>query len=332
MKKTKLVLFGTPEFAANSFRALIESGNYEIPLIVTQPDKEVGRGLTVNYSPVKKLALEKEILATQPFSLKGITKTSTSLETKNEKNKELVEVLNSISPVDLFVVIAYGKIIPLSLLQYPKLTAINIHGSLLPRWRGAAPIHRALAAGDTETGVGIMKLEEGLDTGAVYSEAKTPILPEDDFLSLHNRLSDLGKNLLLETIPRIISSGLTPVVQDENGITHADKWDKSDLEIKWEEPASITINRIRASSPFPGARTQLNGNLVKVFKASEYTKLHSGLPAGSVVEITDQGAVVQLSGAERLLITELQLSGKKRMPAVEVARGRGIKVQDRFLK
>jgi methionyl-tRNA formyltransferase len=318
--KPRIILFGTPEFAAISFRALIETGLYDIPLIVTQPDRAVGRGLEITNSPVKSLALEKEIPLLQPKSLKG----------KTSESQDFIEVLSSLSPIDLFIVIAYGKIIPKALLEIPQICALNIHGSILPRWRGAAPIHRALAAGDKTTGVGIMRLEEGLDTGPVFSESITNIYPEDDFLTLHDRLAVLGKDLLLETIPKILSKTLTPREQNSEGVNYANKWEKADLEISWTDAPETTLNRIRASAPFPGARTKLNGNLVKVFKASGTSPHSSGLPAGTIVEITGEGAVVQLADEQRIVVKEIQLPGKKRLPIVEIARGRGIKVGDRF--
>jgi len=318
--RPKIVLFGTPEFASLCFGALIDSDLYEIPLIVTQPDRAVGRGLEVSFSAVKNLALEKKIPLQQPSSLKGI----------KESSQKFIESLKSLSPIDLLIVIAYGKIIPKTILDIPTICALNIHGSILPRWRGAAPIHRALAAGDTRTGVGIMQLEEGLDTGPIFAESISEIYPKDDFLSLHNRLAEQGKNLLLETLPKILQDSLRPVAQITEGITYADKWDKSDLEINWGEPLEITINQIRASSPFPGARAKLNGNLVKIFNVSRHTAKSSTSPSGTIVEIVETGAIVQLNGEERILIAELQLSGKKRLPVTEIARGRGIKVGDRF--
>lgn len=318
--KPKIVLFGTPEFAALSFRALIESDLYSIPLVVTQPDQAVGRGLQVNFCPVKKLALANNIPVLQPTSLKGISQSS----------KEFLETLKRLAPIDLFVVIAYGKIIPKSLLDIPTICSLNIHGSLLPRWRGAAPIHRAIAAGDTETGIGIMKLEEGLDTGPVFAESVIKILPDDNFLTLHDRMARSGVELLTSTIPKILSGSLQPIAQPSEGITYAEKWSKVDLEICWSDPSSTTINRVRASSPFPGARAMLNGALVKVFEVTEYLPLASGLPCGTILEIKEDGAVVQLSGYERILVKEIQISGKKRLPVAEVARGRGIKVGDCF--
>lgn len=318
--KPRMILFGTPEFAAISFRALIESNEYDIPLIVSQPDSPTGRGLKIINSPVKNLAIEKNIQILQPPSLKG----------KTEASQHFLDFIRSQTPVELFVVIAYGKIIPKYLLDLPSVCALNVHGSILPRWRGAAPIHRAIAAGDKMTGVGIMRLEEGLDTGPIFSECTTSITQEDNFLTLHDRLANLGRELLLDSIPRILSGMLTPTKQSSEGISYADKWGKEELQIDWSDTAETTTNRIRASSPSPGARTTLSGSLVKIFKGELAASSGSGAPVGSIVEINESGAIVQLKGDERFLIRELQLSGKKKLPAVDVAKGRGIKVGDLF--
>jgi len=331
-RKPRLVLFGTPDFAARCFKPLLESSEYEVPFVVCQPDKPVGRGLTLASPPVKELALIHDIPVFQPSSLKGISLSDGVLTTSLETNSSLINALNKARPIDLFVVVAYGKIIPPALLHFPSCAPINVHGSLLPRWRGAAPVHRALAAGDTETGVGIMRLEEGLDTGPVYAEACTKVTEEDNFLTLHDRLADLGRDLLLRTIPGILSGSLEAQAQIEEGITYAEKWQKDDLEIRWNEPLQTTLNRIRASSPFPGARTTLAGSLIKIFAAEGYGGAHptTDISPGTVVETTDRGIVVQVALGERVVIREMQLPGKKRLPAIEIVRGRGIKVGDRF--
>lgn len=327
--KPRLVLFGTPEFAEKAFRPLCESGDYEIPLIVTQPDKPSGRGLELTSSPVKELAEHFHIRVVQPESLRGINLASGKLHSPDPRSQELVSELNRSAPIDLFIVVAYGKIIPEPLLQFPRLGALNIHASLLPRWRSTAPIHHALAAGDSETGVGIMQLEAGLDTGPVFSESKTPISEDDDFGTLHDRLASLGSELLSRELPAILSGSLKPRIQAQSGITHAGKWTADDLKIDWQAPPQVILNKIRASAPVPGARSTLNGELIKIFRAALRPGASSAEP-GTVVALSSSEITIQLRESFQLLLRELQLAGRKRLSAGEIVSGRAIKQGDRL--
>lgn len=325
----RIVLFGTPYFAERSFRALLETDKYEIPLIVTQPDKPSGRGLELNPPPVKILGEEFKRKVVQPKSLKGLELKDRLLVSTDERSKEIAETLNAVGPIDLFAVIAYGKIIPPALLKFPRLGAVNVHASLLPRWRGAAPIHRALAAGDSETGVCLMALEAGLDTGPVFSQLKTPILDEDNLRTLHDKLADLGRELLIRDLPGILSEKHVPAAQVEEGITYAEKWEKSDLEIIWDESPRVTFNRLRTCSPVPGARTTFKGEQVKLFGPVMGVKTSSEIP-GTAIELVGGGLAIQLPENKQIVIEEIQLAGRRKLPAAEVIRGRGISLGERF--
>lgn len=329
--KPRLILFGTPEFAVCSFRALIECGRYDIPLVVTQPDKPSGRGMKLTPPPVKQLAEELGVSASQPTTLKGITYNHEAgqLHSDNVKNVDFCAQLNQLAPVDLLVVVAYGKIIPKALLEFTRLGAVNIHGSLLPRWRGAAPIHRALAAGDKQTGVCLMALEEGLDTGPVFSREIIELRPEDNFLSVHDTLAELGSDLLLRDLPAILSGELACQIQAEDGVTYAEKWERSDQIINWEEQPEVILNRIRASTPFPGARTLHKGQDLKLFDSALIAGITAEEP-GKIIAISDSGIEVALSGGKILLTKEAQLAGKKRMNAGELTRGRLLSVGDKL--
>jgi methionyl-tRNA formyltransferase len=316
--KPRIVLFGTPEFAAVSFRALLECGRYEIPLIVTQPDKPSGRGMQLTPPPVKILAEEFGVKVEQPVTLKGL---SGSPLQGTETNAQLCRILNELAPLDIFIVVAYGKIIPRALLSFPRLGALNIHGSLLPRWRGAAPIHRALAAGDTQTGVCLMALEEGLDTGPVYSREIIELTEEDNFKTVHDTLAKLGADLLLRDLPAILAGELAPEPQPEEGITYAEKWQKTDQTINWQDLPEVTLNRIRASTPSPGARTSFKGQDLKVYSA-RLTEEKSGELPGKIIRVSEAGIEVATAGGKILSIREAQLAGRKKMTAGELIRGR----------
>jgi len=338
--KPRIVLFGTPDFAEEAFKPILADARYDVCLIVTQPDKPSGRGLELLPSPVKKLAGQARIPIAQPVSLRGLELAGGVLRSDNPKSQELADLLNAIAPIDLFVVVAYGKIIPEALLNFPRLGAINVHGSLLPRWRGAAPIHRALAAGDTETGVCLMQLDPGLDTGPVFSEVRTPILPADNFGTLHDRLARLGGELLAKDLPAILDASIQSKPQPETGATHADKWTVQDLTLNWNAKPDVILNTIRASAPQPGARSTLKGELIKIFQAELkegpiHQKDQSGAindtaPPGTVLQLSDTEITVQLEESFQLLIRELQLAGRKRLPAGSVVRGRAIAEGDRF--
>ena len=259
-----LLYMGSPDFAVAPLKALIEHPKFNVVAVLTKPDKPEGRGQKLRPTPVKKLALENEIEVIQPKSLKKII-----LEGGNLSGSDSADQLMSLGKIHASIVVAYGKIIPKSLIDYPEFGAINIHPSLLPRWRGAAPIQHALFAGDEKTGTCIMQLDEGLDTGPVYSKKDCPISPEDDFGSLHDKLSIVSTELLVDSLPKIFSGELAASKQDEAGVTYAEKWDVEDQTINWSESAKITNRRVRTCTANKGARAQLNGEIVKIHKATE---------------------------------------------------------------
>lgn len=316
-----------------ALQSLAESKLFQISAVVTQADKPAGRGQKLQASAVKQEALKYDIPVFQPKSLKSIT-----LEDAEEKrlhgsaqNSELVDFLNSIAPIDIFVCVAYGKIIPPALLEFAEAGMVNIHPSLLPRWRGAAPLQRALFAGDTETGVSIMDIDEGLDSGPVYLIESFPIAEDETLGTLHEKTALLGAELLLKALPRILEGSLQAKAQSEEGLTYAEKWEKEDCIISWEEPAATTLNRIRASDPIPGAKASLEGELVKIFRAKAVqNQNYQDHRPGEIVEANKGELVVACGDSQYIAIEELQFSGKKRLPVVEALRGRKISVGQVF--
>ncbi len=328
-QRPKIVFFGTPALAVGPLRAVVESGAYEVLGAVTQTDKPAGRGNKLTPSPVKEYALGAGLPVFQPRTLKSIA--GNAPLTGTEPNAELVAFLNANAPIDLFIVVAYGKIIPPALVHFPERGIINIHMSLLPRWRGAAPIQRAILNGDAVSGVSIMQIDEGLDTGPVYAVGKVPIGPTDDTGTLTEKLLAAGTPLLLDSLPGILSGALTPTPQPEDGATYAEKLEKSDFQIDWSKPASVISCVIRAASPHPGAAASLDGGLVKIFRASEAK--NAGYPPaapGTIVEVTKSSLVAAAGAGTFLSFEELQLPGKKRLPVVEFLKGKAVASGARF--
>ena len=327
--KPKIVYFGTPALAVPPLQALVDSKQYDIIAAVTQPDKPAGRGKELAASPVKTYALQAGIQVFQPTSLKQISGSQPLSGT--DKNEELVSFLNAQEHVDAFVVVAYGKIIPKSLIEFPRAGIVNIHMSLLPRWRGAAPIQRAVLHGDTVTGVSIMKIDEGLDTGPVYVSESVALSPADDSGSLSEKLVLVGSRLLLNTLPGILASSITPHAQEEVGASYAEKLIKDDFKIHWEHTAAEITCRIRAARPHPGAFADLDGIAVKVFAAApRKNENYPNSKAGTVVEVTKATLVVAVGNGEFLSLEELQFPGKKRLPIQEVLRGKSFTVGAQF--
>ena len=330
----KVLFFGTPLFSVPALRQLSANPDVAVVGVVTQPDQPSGRGQELTASPVKLVAQELGLPVLQPDRLRGIARNESGFaveEKDSAATAEFAEFLSSCGAIDLGIVVAYGKIIPKTLLDLPRLGMLNIHGSLLPRWRGAAPIHRALMAGDSETGVCIMALEEGLDTGPVFSRAVTPIHDEDDFGSLHDRLAGLGADLLSATIGSILLDTSRAETQPTEGITYAEKWNRSESKLDWSEEARLVHRRIRVSSPTPGASTLLDGELVKIWRASLTTD--SSLPQaapGEVVESNRAELIVACGSNSYLSISEMQFAGRKRLPVAEVLKSRAISRGMRF--
>jgi methionyl-tRNA formyltransferase len=305
----KVVFAGTPEFAAVALRALIEAG-FEIPLVLTQPDRPAGRGMQLQASNVKQVALAHGIEVLQPLSLRMDSKDPQRAEEAKAAHERLLAL-----DYDVMVVAAYGLILPRSTLDIKP--CINIHGSLLPRWRGAAPIHRAIESGDAETGVTIMEMEEGLDTGPMLSMERLPILDTDTTGTLHDKLADMGGRMIVEALRKMAAGGLNAVPQPEEGVTYAAKISKEEAKLDLHRPALELARKVRAFNPFPGAHAQAGGVNVKFWNAQAVDG--KGQP-GQVLSADALGIVVAC-GEGALRVTELQKPGGKRLAAGEFLKG-----------
>lgn len=301
----KLVFAGTPEFAAVALRALHEAG-FEIPLVLTQPDRPAGRGMQLQASAVKQYALAHGMEVAQPLSLRTDAKDPQRAQEARDAHERLLGL-----DYDVMVVAAYGLILPRSTLDIKP--CINIHGSLLPRWRGAAPIHRAIEAGDVETGVTIMGMEEGLDTGPMMLMERVAIEDRDTTGSLHDKLALLGGRMIVEALRKMGAGELTAVPQPEEGVTYAAKISKEEAKLDFTLPAELLWRRVRAFNPFPGAHGLVDGVTVKVWNAELVSG--SGTP-GQVLAADAQGILVAC-GTGALRMTELQKPGGKRLAASE---------------
>lgn len=288
----KIVFMGTPEIAVPSLKALVENG-FDIPLVITQPDKPKGRGQAVQYPPVKEYALTAGLEVYQPEKIKN--------------NTEVMEKLKSISP-DFFAVVAYGKILPQDVLDIPKIAPVNVHFSLLPKYRGPAPVNWAIMNGEEETGVDTMLMDAGMDTGDILLTAKTPILKKNAG-ELADELAVTGAELLIKTLNEFES--ITPVKQDDNKATKAPMMNKDMGLIDWAQDASQIERMIRAFTPWPASYSMLDSKKVKIFKSGVIESNHNAA-AGTVINIEKESFTVAC-GNNALKILELQLEGKKRM-------------------
>jgi methionyl-tRNA formyltransferase len=307
----KIIFAGTPEFAAIALRALHAAG-FAIPLVLTQPDRPGGRGMRLQPSAVKKFAQENDIAVAQPVSLR--------LDGKYPQVAREAHELLRATPHDVMVVAAYGLILPQSVLDIAPLGCINIHASLLPRWRGAAPIHRAIEAGDEQTGVTIMQMEQGLDTGPMLAMRKIPIAAQDSTATLHDRLASLGAEMIVDTLNKMKTGRLPGTPQPEVGVTYAAKIGKDEAALDFTEPAISLDRKIRAFDPFPGALANFNGIPVKIWRAEAVGDDHAGAGAtapGTVLAADAQTGVVVAAGQGALRLLELQKPGGKRLPALE---------------
>lgn len=303
----KVIFAGTPDFAAAALKAIAAAG-FEIPLVLTQPDRPKGRGMQLTASPVKQAALELGLTVAQPEKLRN--------------NAEALQMLKD-TGADVMVVAAYGLILPQDVLDTPKHGCLNIHASLLPRWRGAAPIQRAIEAGDAETGVCIMQMDIGLDTGDVVSEHRYTIQPTDTANEVHDALMGLGAEAIVADLQRLQAEGrLNAVKQPEEGVTYAQKLSKEEACIDWNQSAHIIERKIRAFNPVPAAWVEYQGKPMKIWRAEVVAKQGK---AGEVLSCTSDGLLVAC-GENALNITELQPSGSKRMSIQAFAAGRTIKV------
>ena len=298
----KVVFAGTPEFAQVALARLHAAG-FTIPLVLTQPDRPAGRGMKLNVSAVKAFALDHGLLVAQPRSLR--------LDGKFPDDATLARGALLAAQADVMVVAAYGLILPPWVLAVPRLGCLNIHASLLPRWRGAAPIHRAVEAGDARTGISVMQMDAGLDTGDMLLVEAVGLAPTETTASLHDRLADLGARLIVEALELAVSGGLKPCAQPDVGIVYAHKIDKAEAAIDWALPAAVIERRIRAFDPFPGASSVLGGDIIKCWRAT--LSAGHGAP-GEVLAVSEAGVVVAC-GDGALCLTELQRAGGKRLPA-----------------
>ncbi len=307
----RIIFAGTPEFARVALERLHAAG-FEIPLVLTQPDRPAGRGMKLQASPVKQFALEHGIAVSQPRSLR--------LDGKYPDDAASAREAILAAQADAMVVAAYGLILPQWVLDAPAKGCLNIHASLLPRWRGAAPIHRAIEAGDAETGVTIMQMDAGLDTGDMLLIERLPIGATDTTGQLHDRLASLGGRMIVEALEIAACGGLQPVQQPADGVTYAHKIEKAEAALDWSLPAAVLDRRVRAFNPFPGAGSVLGGDAVKVWSAhADAADAASALP-GQVLAAGEHGIRVT-TGAGVLVLTELQRAGGKRLPVADFLRG-----------
>jgi methionyl-tRNA formyltransferase len=305
MAALRVLFMGTAELSCDSLRALIESPAFQVVAVVTQPDRPKGRDLKLQPSPVKVLGLSAKLPVLQP---------------ERARSEEFLEALRALQP-DLIVVAAYGQILPLSILESPRFGSLNVHTSLLPKYRGAAPIQWAILNGEAETGVTIMKMDVGLDTGDVLAQATTPIHAADDSETLHDRLARMGAELLVRTIPDYVAGRLPPRPQPVEGVSHAPKIKKQDGHIDWNHPARVIWNRVRGLVPWPGAFSHLPGHLqphlLKIWHAEVVDRTG---PPGEVMQ-ADKTGIVVACGREALRILILQREGGRRLQAREFLAG-----------
>jgi methionyl-tRNA formyltransferase len=304
----KIVFAGTPEFAAAHLQALLQS-RHQVLAVYTQPDRPAGRGKHLQASPVKQHAQEAELPVEQPLSLKD-----------PETQAKLREYR-----ADLLVVVAYGLLLPKAVLDTPRLGCINVHASLLPRWRGAAPIQRAIEAGDQETGITIMQMDVGLDTGAMLLKLNCPITTGDTAQSLHNRLAELGPTALLETLGQLAAGRAAPVEQDHSLATYAHKLNKEEGRLDWSLSAFVLDARIRAFNPFPVAYTLSQGETLRIHAAIPETRHHKTV-SGTLLP-ADKTLLVACGHDTVLHLEQVQLPGKKVMAARDLLNGSGARFE-----
>jgi methionyl-tRNA formyltransferase len=299
----RIAFAGTPEFARVALQQLLDA-RHELALVLTQPDRPAGRGLKLQASPVKALALERGLAVVQPQGLR--------LEGRHADDARAAQQALEAARVEAIVVAAYGLILPAWVLALPRYGCLNVHASLLPRWRGAAPIHRAIEAGDAETGITIMQMDEGLDTGAMLLTAPEAIRPDDSTASLHDRLAVLGGRLIVEALQRAPAGGLRPQPQPAEGASYANKILKAEAAIEWSQPAAVIERRVRAFDPFPGASFEWAGETVKLWRAAVapgHGRPGERIEAGEGLRIAcGEGALdllqLQRPGGRRLAVRE----------------------------
>ena len=310
MSLLRIIFMGTPELAGVSLQALLRVPEFQVVAVVTQPDQPKGRGLKLQPSPVKEIAVRENLPVLQP---------------ERARDEQFIQQLRALQP-DLIAVAAYGQILPQSILDLPRFGCLNVHTSLLPKYRGASPIQRAVLNGDPESGVTIMKMDAGMDTGDILTQEKTPILPADNAQTLHDRLAQIGADLLARTIPDYVAGKIQPRPQPKEGVSHAAKIKKSDGQIDWTQLALDVWNRVRGMTPWPGAFTFLPGQpqpvLLKIWQAEVAPQ--SGRP-GEIL-LADKNGIVVGCGTESLRILTLQREGGRRLTAQEFLAGHQLNV------
>lgn len=306
-----IVFMGTPEFAVPSLKKLVEFG-HNVMLAITQPDKPKGRGKKLSFPPVKEFAIKHGIEVYQPLKLKN--------------NEEVFEKIRRLNP-ELIVVAAYGKILPEEILKIPKFGCINVHASLLPKYRGAAPINWAVINGEKETGITIMYMEKGLDTGDILLQKSIPILEEDNAETIHDKLAILGGDVLIDAINMMCNGTLMSVKQDDSKATYAPMLEKSMGLINWEKDAIEIRNLIRGLRPWPGAYTYYNGSMLKIWSADVYHCFGDEKP-GTIIESDD--TLIIKCGKEALKVIEIQGEGTRKMNVEDYLRGHLIKKGDQL--
>ena len=306
MNTLKIIYAGTPAFAVPALQALINSP-HEVVAVYTQPDRPSGRGRKINMSDVKQVAVEAGIPVEQPPSL------------KDQDAQKILADYNA----DVMIVAAYGLLLPQLVLDTPTYGCLNIHGSLLPRWRGAAPINRAIQAGDTETGVTIMQMAAGLDTGDMLYKMTCPITTEDTGQTIHDRLANDGAEALMIVLDQLVENKLSPEVQDDSLSSYAHKLDKAEAEIDWTQSAQQIDCTIRAFNPWPVAFTQYNGKPLRLFMSKVEKDKSSDEPVGTVIDETAEGICI-VTGEGVLSFSRLQLPGKKAMDVRDFLNGRSL--------
>lgn len=306
----KIIFAGTPVFAAGALEALIDAG-HEIVMVLTQPDRPAGRGMKLVASAVKQVAIKHDIPLLQPQTL---------------KSPDIQAQLKDMN-ADVMVVAAYGLILPAAVLNIPRYGCLNIHGSLLPRWRGAAPIQRAILAGDKETGITIMQMDAGLDTGAMLLIERIPIEQDDTTLSLHDKLCELGARCIVEALTLLSQDKLVATAQDDALSCYAPKINKAEAEIDWQLSAHEISQFVRAFNPSPGAFARINGGVLKIWQAT-VIELDSGRP-GEIIASGREGVTVAC-GEGAILLEKLQKSGGRKLMAAEFLAGNALQPGDCF--
>lgn len=313
---------GTPEFASVAMQALLDAG-HQVHLVLTQPDRPAGRGMKLQASPVKQLALAHGIAVCQPRSLR--------LDGAYAQEAAQAQAVLQEAALDVLIVAAYGLILPQWVLDLPTHGCLNIHASLLPRWRGAAPIHRAIEAGDAQTGITIMQMDEGLDTGDMLSVQAMPIAQEASTATLHDALASMGGEMIVQALQSVQAGTLQPVKQPQEGVCYAHKISKSESAIDWSQSAEVIARKVRAFDPFPVAQTLWQGQAVKVWRAQVVAaQAPTGAAPGTVVHVGKDGIDVQCGCGALLRLSELQRAGGKRLPVAQWLNGVALEVGSQF--